>query len=311
MRYDYHSPDVVRNCQARSMSAGCGVVVWDTRETAELNAPYYAQVESEVRLAGPGGVIAWRPIVNCMLRDIEGRRRDVMISTAGCQTQLSKVRERMEWAIGGEAVGDVDGLMPGEYTGVVALSITRGRQTFSDVVPITYTVHELMRSCQLTVSGSMSVSGLPPGASGTYGVNAKDGTATGCVTDPCTPKDDLNEEIDLGGYTGISMSRGSIRVILTGAVADATLSVDVDQVLTGPGGKTVGWHPQFGYTDTSGKLERTSLTPGAKAVLPLSETQVSNGGRDYWIGGLVDVRSTDNTVDGETYTGTYTIELTC
>lgn len=126
------------------MSAGCGVVVWDTREAAELNAPYYAQVESEVRLAGPGGVIAWRPIVNCMLRDIEGRRRDVMISTAGCQTQLSKVRERMEWAIGGEAVGDVDGLMPGEYTGVVALNITRGQQTYTDVVPITYTVHEVL-----------------------------------------------------------------------------------------------------------------------------------------------------------------------
>ena len=246
------------------MSAGCGVVVWDTRETAELNAPYYAQVASEVRLAGPGGVIAWRPIVNCMLRDIEGRRRDVMISTSGCQTQLSQPRERMEWAIGGEAVGDVDGLMPGEYTGFVALSITRGRQTFSDVVPITYTVHELMRSCDLAVSGSMSVSNLPPGAAGTYGVDPRDGDGIGCTSgdrDGCAPTDDLNEEINNGGYNP-STSRGMIRVTLTGAVADATLTVNADQILTGPGTNTLSWQPQFGYTNLQGEAKRTEWTPG-------------------------------------------------
>lgn len=303
-QYDWYTPQRTRDCNAHELFNACGVVFWDSSAPSAIGQPYHASVDHSVDLVGPSGVITWHPAIRCMLYDKVHGRFDAGSHGQGCMMAREHEGHRMEWAIGGSVVGGHEAL-PGDYRGVVNLDVSHGDESYSRGVHVTYTVHEQRAAACLTAQAgsNLDLGGLPAGFAGIVDVDPE----TGSVSYPDDSQGETALAAEINFTDTYTTPSGRAGVILTPTKGTSvTVAVKADVKLTHAGsGSELDFTPQIGFRKSNGDWDQSNLTGSYTTIT----AYVSNGRIQYYIGGELTVPS--STVAGRTYSGTFTIQVSC
>ncbi len=148
--YKLHAPETSEVCAPEDMGNSCGRVWWNSSRNPVPGQKYVTQVPRMVRLRGQGREAWWSPFVHCMIKDVEQKLRSTSPPGVQCISMLKKPEERMEWALGGTVTG-IDYAIPGTYTGIIQLTVTRSGVRWELDIPVAYIVHKSQQVCAIRV----------------------------------------------------------------------------------------------------------------------------------------------------------------
>lgn len=239
--HKWYAPTVASRCTPEDFLP-CARVFWNQAHLPEFGEVYTAQVPTVVPLRGPGRDVFWAPELHCMTYDRHRGQQWASAPGLLCQTRQGEAPWHMQWVIGGSIEGLDEGV-PGIYEGSITLTITSSRDTWDIEVPIRYELFQKESTCQVSVWGTASLTGLPANTEGKAGVEFVDQEAGpfGTIVLP-----ELKLEEGFSSVKGASFSAATLTIVTTEAASTST-SIDIGGVRVGPDGDTEPWTHVVAY----------------------------------------------------------------